>query len=634
MAKNEEKILKYLLSRQTYVNVKEAAAQCGVSERTFYNYLTQFRNDPELEVYSGRNGIRVIAAPERLMKEQVPDDYEGRRAFILRKGLIAGRTLHVDRLLDYFSVSDSTLRNDIIKIRREIARYHVRLSAKGDELSFTGNYHDLKKLTQSIIYQDNNSDHSMLSAMNLQEMFPELNVPEIKQVIEEEINRRNSFMDEYSLMNLLLHILISMNQEMNGIVPEDIGEEETIDETTDAICSAIEDTYGFHFSRIAKKQFALILNTRAKKSGDDVSAQNLKHPEVSGLMERIVKRLYTSYNIDLNLPEFKLPFVMHLDNMLERLKMGVSLNNPLLGNIKQFSPITYDLAVSVANIITEETGFSMSESEIAYIALHIGARIEETISTKSKLTTVIVCPEYYTYHSNLKKIINLYSEDLYMMNVYTTFDELMAVEGIDLIITTVPTSIYISEAVVLQISDFLTGDDRRNITKTINTIKTSHRLDRSRKSVNEVFREDLFYKNLSFNTSMEAIDYLCANMYKCGYVNENYKEALLYRESVAPTDFNAIAIPHPVEYSSRQTVISTALLSKPLKWNRSKVRIIFMIAVNNQDFTTFEEMFSSLITVCSDTSSLDYLLECTDYADFVNRLLEQFSRSDNGKESS
>ena len=44
----------------------------------------------------------------------------------------------------------------------------------------------------------------------------------------------------------------------------------------------------------------------------------------------------------------------------------------MLNNIKRYSPYTYDIAVYVADIISSEVNKAVSESEIAYIALHIG----------------------------------------------------------------------------------------------------------------------------------------------------------------------------------------------------------------------------------------------------------------------
>ena len=215
----EEKIIRYLLIQNDYVSVKEIAGNCEISPRSVHNYLNKIKVDNRYVFKSGRKGIRLYEVRKADVSSKVPETFEERKMFIYRKGLIAQKPIYLDQLQDYLAVSDSTMHADIIKIRREIAKYHVRLTIKDNEMNFVGNYHDLKKLSQSLIYQDVNKERSILSVDSLQEMFVALDVAGIRSIITSQLEKQNFFMDEYSLMNLLLHILISLNQEMNGIIP-------------------------------------------------------------------------------------------------------------------------------------------------------------------------------------------------------------------------------------------------------------------------------------------------------------------------------------------------------------------------------------------------------------------------------
>lgn len=628
---SEEKIVRYLLLQDDYVNTKEIATNCDISQRSVFNYLNHLKEDRRFKVLTGRKGVRLYEIEKENSTSKIPETFEERRMFIFRKGLIAQKPIFMDRLQEYLAVSDSTLHADIIKIRREIAKYHVRLVIKGNEMNFVGNYHDLKKLSQSLIYQDVNEDHSILSVSSLQEMFASLDVAQIRSIITTELEKQNFFMDEYSLMNLLLHILISLNQEMNGVVPLYPNHYE-VSQMTEAICAEIESIYDCRLSNTAKKQFDLIISTRAIQEKKDSGIGELKSDKTEGLVDQIIERIYSYFNIDLNVAEFRLPFTLHLDNLLERIETGVTLDNPLLSNIKHYSPITYDLAVLAANIVSRETGATISESEIAYIALHIGARIEEIKNSKMKLSCVIICPEYYTYNSGLKKIINIYSDELYIVNVYTSFDQISPneLEALDIIIATITPDRYYSGPKIIQISNFLTAEDRKLISETIVDVRKSNAIDSSRESLMEVFDESLFFSDISFASREEAIDFLADHLYRKGFVAETYKEAVKYREQVAPTDFDVIAIPHPVEFNAKKTVISVAILNKKLEWGKSHVSIVFMIAVNNQNITIFEELFSSLISVCTDSRNLKELSECKKYDEFLEVLLNMFFTSQTG----
>ncbi len=60
------------------------------------------------------------------------------------------------------------------------------------------------------------------------------------------------------------------------------------------------------------------------------------------------------YDIDLTDIDFFIPFALHIDNMLVRIRQNVSVHNPLLHSIKAMSPIIYDIAVYISNLINHQ----------------------------------------------------------------------------------------------------------------------------------------------------------------------------------------------------------------------------------------------------------------------------------------
>lgn len=618
MANRVDVVIGYLLNQADYVKVDKIIDDCKISRRTFYNYLKDIKSDNQYNVESNDNGIKLTCKNTKLNRKR-PEDYDGRKTFILRKGLIRGERLHVAYLLDYFAISDSTFHNDIIKLRREISKFHVRLISKDDELMFSGNYHDLKKLTQHIIYSESNSTQSLLSTSRLQEIFPNLDVEFVLSSIRNILSELNYFMDEYSIINLGLHILISLNQEVNGILPINNSDENKSSEVINRICDPIEKKYNFSFSKNAKNQFSMILTTRIKDNNQ--LNNDFTNIETIKLSSEIFDSLMSNYNLDMNDTSLKYSFMLHLDSLLTRIKNKVNLNNPLLSTIKQSSPITYDVAVTIAGIIRKHMHYTISESEIAYIALHIGTRIEELKSIRNKLNVIIVSPEYYNYNSGLKKIGQLYSEDLYISNVYTSFDNLSLLDDVDLIVCTISSYIQNSSIRQLRISNFLTSDDRNNISNIIQDIKKQKNMNRSKKTINSLFKRDLFFSHKHFDSKSEAIDFLSDNLYKNGYVLKDYKQSINKREEIAPTDFNMIAIPHPAEYSANETVISVCLLDEPLNWGRNDVSIIMMISVSNKDFETFDDIFTSITQLAMEPSKLKQLAKQDNYDGFIKAFL-------------
>ena len=111
------------------------------------------------------------------------------------------------------------------------------------------------------------------------------------------------------------------------------------------------------------------------------------------------------------------------------------------------------------------------------------------------------------------------------------------------------------------------------------------------------------------------------NLYKRGYVSKDYKQSIMRREEIAPTDFNMIALPHPAEYSARETIISVAILKKPLDWGRNDVSIVMMISINNKDFEIFDDIFTSITQLTMDSNKLKILTKQQKYDDFIKTFL-------------
>ena len=621
MSATEKRIINYLINNRRFVSIDEIVINSNVSERTVYNFLENYKDNPDYTIVYNQNGIKLTENKKKQNSDNsIPAGYEERKQFIYRKALIGQESLKISSLLDYLGISDATLHQDIIKIRREISKYHVRLSIKDDFMYFNGNFHSIKRLIQHIVYDEENINHSLLSTESLAEIFGNLDVRFVKDTVKSILAKYNYFIDEYSLINLLLHILISMTHEREGkYTSSNISERYFYSQAIDEICNTLENKYCFTFNDEVKHQFSLILDTRIKKEKYDEYV--FKDTRTNKIVELIFKNLAINFDIDLESSELKYPFILHIDNLLVRLKNGINLSNPMLNNIKRYSPYTYDIAVYVADIISSEVNKAVSESEIAYIALHIGTRIEEIRSVRNRLKAVIVCPEFYTYNSKLKKIVNLFEEDLYITNVFTSFDNINNAEDVDLIISTISSSnLYNSNLLV--ISNFLTAHDKKLISEEIVRIKNMNRINRSKESIVSLFKSQLFSNDTNIKMKKEAIEYMGDMLHDNGFVDNDFKKAVLYREKIAPTDFGLVAIPHPIDYLAKETVISVLIPKKRILWGKNSVSLILMIAVNRRDIEVFEEILSALINISADANKIKELIKSKDYEEFIEQLVK------------
>ncbi|MBQ1867322.1 PRD domain-containing protein, partial [Selenomonas sp.] len=85
--------------------------------------------------------------------------------------------------------------------------------------------------------------------------------------------------------------------------------------------------------------------------------------------------------------------VNHLGPSISRLKMGMPIRNPLLGEMNSNYPELMQLAAASVKDIEGELDIVFPEEEIAYIAMHLGAALNDNQTLKKLQRRVIVaCP--------------------------------------------------------------------------------------------------------------------------------------------------------------------------------------------------------------------------------------------------
>ena len=620
-------VIQYLNQHGNVQAIEDMAAFFSVTPRTIRNHLRSVQDAYPACLQVGRGQVKLLKQifEESSPSAQVPSSQQERSRYILRALLSRSEPMDLDELAASLFISEVTLQNEVKLIRHEIAEYHLSLRTKNNTLFISGSEKDKKRLMIHLIY--NEAQHTLVSMETLHAIFPRYDIQKIRSDILACLNSQHFFIDEYSLTNLLLHMLITMDQ--LGTAPNAPRYEVSTDlielnrhfvSIIDSICTELEREYGIVFTRSNKYQFTLLLMTRAVRN-QDVSLPSRAtlsiHPSTMRLVDSIVQAVKQVYDIDLTDIDFFIPFALHIDNMLVRIRQNVSVHNPLLHSIKAMSPIIYDIAVYISNLINHQEHVQLCEDEIAYIALHIGARIQDIYNRRGKLCAVLLCPQYYSYdHRQFDRLQSYFSDDLTIESVVTAPHELAGLKC-DMILSTLPLT---AEPPVVLISNFISSNDRQAISDVIHRLKAAREKERLISLLQTLIDADLFTPGADYADRESAIRTIGGQMCARGIVPQEFIESTLEREQISPTNFGMIAIPHPSDCRAARSAIAVSLLRKPLSWGTSSVRIIFMICVSKSDLSDFSDIFSYLPRVCSDYKTLEQLASASSYPDFIQIL--------------
>ena len=105
----------------------------------------------------------------------------------------------------------------------------------------------------------------------------------------------------------------------------------------------------------------------------------------------IIDKIKEYFGIDLsNDYDLKLGLITHLQSLLERQVNNVKVTNLYLKEIKRKYPLVFEMAVHSGEVITECTGYTINENELAFLALHLGAAYERSQSMYRHRGIVII----------------------------------------------------------------------------------------------------------------------------------------------------------------------------------------------------------------------------------------------------
>ncbi|MGB4661031.1 MAG: PTS sugar transporter subunit IIA [Mobilitalea sp.] len=636
MQEKELQVLSYLKSQNSWSTAANIASNLGFSVRSVKTYISNINSkNPEL-IASSRDGF-LIQEKERLSpilnaaSRQIPQSADNRQTYILKVLLLQNQTKDLDELAEELCISPATLTNEFPKIKFELTNFDLVFKTKNNCAYIDGLEKNKKKMISHLIYNETKDNFSSIDL--IQSYLPDIDLKIIKHVVTDKLLCNHYFIDDFSLTNFVLHVGITMerflsNPSLNEIRDSvgNVAIAETVARLLREICDSLEKYFPIHFSENDYYNLSLLLMTRIVH--ENINQLNISQvneivgPKISSLMELIQNKVRNVFYINLNNQDFIIRFSLHLYNMLIRLENNINVRNPQLTPIKNTYPYIYDVSVFIANTITTETGYLLSEDEIAYISLHIGVLIEEQKALRDKVKVIIVCPHYYSNHVRLiKKIHTVFEDSILLSGVVTTPDELDNSAEYDCVITTIPLNRHLTIPVTL-ISDYFDNKDICNIVNVIDEIKKTRVKTVLENKLKFIFKKELFFYNPdNFSNQTDAIEKLSYALVKEGYVDQSFREKLYERERLSSSAYTNIALPHPIDMCSFSTAIAVSIHPNAIDWNGSKVHVVFMLAINEEDRILFRDIFDLVTEILLNKKNFQTLLNTKNYEDFIQLLI-------------
>lgn len=622
-------LVRILKNSTSPITSSSLADELNVSPRSVKTYIQEINGISPGTIQSSRRGYTINpdkAADLLLSSESTIPQTSNERINYIIKQIISHGPLDSYDLCDAMYISYSTLKSELVKVRRKLSDSDLQLMIEHDQLFVTGLEKNKRRLLSSIMYDESRNNFVNYGIMTSN--FESLDIGFIKETILETFNEFHYFINDYSLENLILHVTITIDRIRNGYITNDAGGLTSVirsheHELAEAIIRKLEKRFNISFNETETAEFTLLIISRASNLDyEEINPENLRQyigEDVYSLAEEIIKDFSSYFYIDLSQPEFFVRFALHIKNLLVRASSDYFSRNPLTESIKQNCPLIYDASVAAAKIIHEKTGIYLNDDEIAYIAFHIGGALELQDTIKTKISTCIFCPNYYNLNLQMSdRITKRFGSQLVINNVITEEENIAKVNA-DFLISTMPTDIPISIPTLI-ISPFIKDQDLNSIEQMIRHIQRTKRQKQFRDHLSFLITPELFEVAHSAPDKETLLHSMAEKLRRNGYVGESFEEEVLERDRMSSTAFGMFAIPHAMKMHELRTGMNIMILEEPVDWDGKPVQLVMMLCFNRNERYIFNEVFEPLSMILSDRDKLKTALTCRTSEEFIGTI--------------
>lgn len=421
-------------------------------------------------------------------------------------------------------------------------------------------------------------------------------------------------MTDYGFKNILVHLALMVSRIKHGFSAQtsnDVNLPEEARSFVTTICSVLEKEYDVIVPDSEHSYIARHLAMNAKLPDGQISSVWIDEK-----VENLLAVIAQDYSYDLRSDqELRQNLAGHLSSVFRAINLDSPIRNPLINTIKRSFPLQFEIALISTQKVFSQKPFVLSEDDVGYIALHIGAAILRSGTERNQhLKVLLVCSYGKTAGNSLvQRIRNFFSASVGDITC-VSHQEYLAMSSEDFkdksfIVSTVPLNNSPLPSVLIDFA--LTSGDIKAISRMIQTVEN----DRF-KLIDRFFSPDTFSYYPKPVKKDVLLEEMCRQLENSGVAPTGFCTSVLEREGLSNTAINdLVAIPHTMKPIALETKTAVAILKNPLDWgeNSTGIRIVFLLAVGKGDQKGMEHLYDLLVRIIEEQSLQKELLEAHDF---------------------
>jgi lichenan operon transcriptional antiterminator len=603
MEKRYYKILSILKDSDNYVTAETLSASCLVSTKTILKDIKSLN----IEMKPSTNYIEVI--PSHGIKLIINDIERFHSLYYsfdntihtviereewIEKCLIENNSwVKADDLCGQLFISSSGLSQNLKAVRKLLLKYDLRLVQRPHYGMRVEGREFNKRLCLGQIY---------ISHIDQREDFPgsqftgdELSmINKIADIVDQILIAYQISMSEVSFQNLVIDIYVSLKRIQKGIILK------TTDQMILDVARWSDSVAAVEMASLIEKNLHIemkdqeivglsihIASKRIIRHFDESIHRIIKDYDVNHIVNQMIDHIKEKWDIDFSKDEaLRSRLALHLIPLEVRSRYNVTLQNPLLTEIKQHNMLAYQLAVTACEQLTDYHGNRIAEEEIGYIALHINLSLLELKMKWKRNVLVVSGLGSGTAHTLAYQIQELYGK--YISSIKTTdYIELRKYDlsNIDLLISSIPLKQEYPVPTVA-VRYFLSESDQKTIEMYLHHEKPFH--------MKNYIDPKLFVTRIKAQTKEEALAVLARRVSS----KKSVYQEMLANNQIANAEVDHMTALLSTRIHSGETRLLIGITEKPIVWNEKRVQLIFLPLIAgpvNSEIQKFYDELSALV---------------------------------------
>lgn len=513
----QEKLIRFLLLKTHPITVKELANELKVSTRTVqreFKTINLLLSDFDLKLMKklgvgvkiegseeGRNKLYELLAEAEADVIYTPKE---RQQGLICELLLNREPAKLFTFSNKYKVTEATISHDLDRIEEWLRSFDVNLIRKpGLGVYVSGTEKQIRMAAAQIfhlgisiekwleiIYSPNeSSNNGLLSLTQNNPLLNSVHIPDViyvEKVLREEIATQNEIEpSDRDYVNLIVHLSLTIDRIRHGefvLEDEDMTKFINVDYYPLAckIAKKIESYITIKIPEVEVAYIAMHLYGIRLISGDNVDVDSFYWLELARSFVKVIEgKLSVNLSRDQTLID---GLVTHLIPAITRLKLGLQIHNPMLEYIEEHFTNVFFACKEGCKQITVKTGYEIPDSEVGYLATHIGAsllRIKE--NEGRQVNVVVVCASGFGTSRFLASKLKLEFPNLQIVDIVSVskLQEWLEINNKDHTISFVLSTVALPSSLSLKIvivNPFLPERDLQLIQETLIEMTSEQRI--------------------------------------------------------------------------------------------------------------------------------------------------------------